>query len=67
MEFTVEEQKTTLTMEFTIKEQIDHIIHDGVTENKLTMEFMIKEQIETRRSQVSGRQSVEEKGKVETS
>ncbi len=58
-------------MEFTIKEQIDHVIYDRVTENKLTMEFMIKEQIEsqfeTRRSQVSGRQSMEEKGKVETS
>jgi hypothetical protein len=67
MEFMVEEQKTTLTMEFTIKEQINHGIHDRVTENKLTMEFMIKEQIETRRSQVSGRPSVEEKGKVETS
>ncbi len=53
-------------MEFTIKEQIDHGIHDRVTENKLTMEFMIKKQIEIRRSEVSGRQSVEEKGKVET-
>ncbi len=67
MEFVVEEQKTTLTMAFTITEQIDHGIHDRVTENKLTMEFIIKEQIETRRSEVSGRQSVEEKGKVETS
>jgi hypothetical protein len=47
MEFTVEEQKTTLTMEFMIKEQIDHGIHDRVTENKLTMEFMVKEHIET--------------------
>jgi hypothetical protein len=46
-------------MEFMIKEQIDHGIHDQVTENKLTMKFMIKEQIETRRSQVSGRQLVE--------
>ena len=54
-------------MEFTIKEQIDHGIHDREIEDKLTMEFMIKEQIETRRSQVFGRQSVEEKGKVETS
>jgi hypothetical protein len=47
MEFIVEEEKTTLTMEFTIKEQIDHGIHDRVTENKVTMEFMIKGQIET--------------------
>jgi hypothetical protein len=47
MEFMVEEQKTTLTMEFTTKEQIDHGISDRVTENKLTMKFMIKRQTET--------------------
>ncbi len=40
----IKEQKE-LTIEFMIKEQTNHGIHDRETENKRTMESMIKEQI----------------------